>query len=618
MELVLIVFVIQAVIGAVDNLWHHEMTEDLTHRPTARKELVLHTTREFLYAFIFLGIGWMSWHGLWAIALAILIGTEIVITLWDFIVEDQTRKLPKFERVLHTILAINLGIILAYLAPVLVEWFGRPTDLVSAYYGWLSWAMTGMGVGVFLWALYDLYAVVRLGVPEWHRRPIKAGVKAKPRHVLITGGTGFIGQHLTRKLIENGDHLILLARDKAKADYLFGPHIDLVESLDEIDDQTHVDAVINLAGAPLLGGLWTKARRKVLRESRLTITQDLTDLLGRLDTRPQVLISGSAVGYYGTSESQTFTEGDPADKNFTAQLCADWENAALKAEKWNVRVCLMRMGIVFGNNGGAFPQLTRPIQFGLGTIFGSGQQWMSWIHIDDLIRMICWVLDEQTVKGPINAVAPEPVTAATFTHTIANQLKRPVWLKMPERVITGLIGEMSEFFVRGQRVEPARAEQLGFEFNHGTLGQAGAGLLATAENTGSPEDQSCSIYYNDACPICDGEIAHYRKLTDADALALRFHEISRDAAHLKQYRLSTEDLKRRLYLIDQTGNLKGGADAFLLIWREIPRYRWAARLLAWKPVFWLAEIVYDGLVAPCLMAWNQHREARLARQARHG
>ena len=184
--------------------------------------------------------------------------------------------------------------------------------------------------------------------------------------------------------------------------------------------------------------------------------------------------------------------------------------------------------------------------------------------------------------------------------------------------MTGLIGEMSEFFVKGQRVEPERAERLGFRFIHETLDLAAADLLIEAQNTESPEDQSCSIYYNDACPICDGEIAHYRKLTDADALALRFHEISREATDLEHYRLSTDDLKKRLYVIDETGNMKGGAEAFILVWQQIPRYRWAARVLAWKPTFWLAEMVYDGVVAPCLFEWNRQRDARLAKEARHG
>ena len=618
MELVLTLFLIQGVIGALDNLWHHEITEDLTHRPTARGELALHTVREFLYAIIFLGLGWMVWHGAWAWALACLIGIEIGITLWDFIVEDQTRRLPKFERVLHTILAINLGVILASLAPLFLDWMGKPTDLIGVSYGWRSWAMTLMGVGVFLWALYDLYAVVRLGVPDWHRRPIKAGKRPNPRQVLITGGTGFIGRHITRSLIETGDRPIILARDKAKAVYLFGPHIDVIDTLDAIKNQDRIDAVINLAGAPLLGGLWTKARRKTLVESRRKTTSDLITLIGRLSTPPEVLISGSAIGYYGTNQSHIFTERDPANTNFTAQLCAHWEGMARQAEARDVRVCLLRMGIVFGSDAGAFPQLTRPIALGLGTVFGSGRQWMSWIHIDDLVRMIVWTLDDKALHGPINAVAPNPVTAADFTQSVANHLKRPVWFKIPERLLTGLMGEMSEFFIKGQEVEPRMATELGFNFMHPSLEHAILDLLPQQNSDQAQAAQTCGIYYNDACPICDGEIAHYRKLTNAGDLTLSFHEISNEAQDLAPYRLSTDDLKKRLYVIDQNGRLKGGAEAFVLIWQQIPKYRWAARLLAWKPVFWVADLVYDGLIAPCLFAWNLRRDARLARRVDHG
>ena len=167
MQTALILMAVQGLIGAFDNIWHHELTQKLSSKPDARGEFMLHTVREFLYAVIFLGIAWFEWNGAWAIVLLLMMAVEVVVTLWDFVIEDQTRKLPGLERIVHTVLAINFGAILAFFLPVALQWRLAETGFAAVDYGVLSWIMSAYGVGVLLWAFYDLRVVVRLSVPEW-------------------------------------------------------------------------------------------------------------------------------------------------------------------------------------------------------------------------------------------------------------------------------------------------------------------------------------------------------------------------------------------------------------------------------------------------------------------
>lgn len=228
MELVLCLLVLQGVLGAFDNLWHHEFTENLPNTPSVRTEIALHSTRELIYGVVFLMLGWATWHGWFAVALAGLILIKVFITLWDFLEEDMTRKLPPLEQVLHTLLAMNYGAVLLVLAPVLWTWSLGDTYVATAGYGWLTWIMTLYGVGVIAWGIWDLIAafkLTRLRVPDLKRNPILVQRRGAGRNLLITGGTGFIGRELCRTLIANGDRLTILTRDKSKAEYLYGNHV---------------------------------------------------------------------------------------------------------------------------------------------------------------------------------------------------------------------------------------------------------------------------------------------------------------------------------------------------------------------------------------------------------
>ncbi|HKZ74914.1 MAG TPA: NAD-dependent epimerase/dehydratase family protein, partial [Steroidobacteraceae bacterium] len=270
MSVLITLITAQALLGAVDNLWHHEVTERLPSKRAASTELALHATREFLYAFIFVALAWFEWRGAWAALIAAIFAAEIGITLADFVVEDRTRRLPAFERVLHTVMAINFGVVLAVLVPVLAAWWAASTAVMPAHYGAMSWVFTLFAAGVFLWSARDAIAALRhRRPPEWVRDPIVAGTSSTGRCVLVTGATGFIGGHLVRRLIARGDAVIVLTRDADRALDRFGPHVRIVTNLDALDASTCVDAIVNLAGAPILGAPWTQGRRRKLIASRV-------------------------------------------------------------------------------------------------------------------------------------------------------------------------------------------------------------------------------------------------------------------------------------------------------------------------------------------------------------
>ena len=254
MNAIFIVLTVQIILGAFDNLWHHEITERLPSKRSARGEIALHSAREFLYALLFFALAWTSWHGVWAYVLLGLFVLEIVITLADFVVEDMTRRLPPLERVLHTILAINVGVFMTLLVPLGLQWSASTTAIEPADHGAWSIFLTLCGTGVLLWSLRNAVAALRwLRPPTWRRYPFVIGQKQNPRTVLVTGATGFIGQAVCRALLREGDRLIVLSRDADKARDRFGDSVRIATHLDQIESCEHIDAMINLAGAPITG-----------------------------------------------------------------------------------------------------------------------------------------------------------------------------------------------------------------------------------------------------------------------------------------------------------------------------------------------------------------------------
>lgn len=280
--------------------------------------------------------------------------------------------------------------------------------------------------------------------------------------VLITGGTGFIGQALVKALKDRGDEVVILSRSPAS-------NPEVVTALEQV--QLPVDGIVNLAGAGIVDKRWTAARKQLLRDSRINTTAKLLQWIAQQSQRPSVLVSGSAIGYYGSQLSQMLDEGAQPVDGFTHQLCADWEAEASKATDLGVRVCLIRTGVVLGA-GGALQKMLPPFRLGLGGPIASGQQWMSWIHLDDEVRAILWLLDNPTLQGAFNLTAPEPVTNAEFSAILGKVLHRPAFLPLPGMVLKLMLGEASELLLQGQRVIPAQLQASGFEFRYPALPSA--------------------------------------------------------------------------------------------------------------------------------------------------
>lgn len=292
-------------------------------------------------------------------------------------------------------------------------------------------------------------------------------------HLLITGGTGFIGQALCPTLVQTGHQVSVLTRDRRRANRAL-PGVTAVETLDGMQ----ADAVINLAGEPLAAGRWTDARKQRLRASRLGITRQLYAWIAQQPAaqRPAVLISGSAVGYYGDRGDTALTEAESAGSDFSAVLCRDWEAEAHAIAALGPRVSWVRTGIVLDRDGGALARMLPAFRFGCGGPFGDGRHWMSWIHRTDMVALLMWLL-QHGAPGAYNATAPTPVTNAEFARTLAQVLHRPVLMALPGGLLRLGFGEMADLLLISQRVLPQRALDAGFRFQYVQLDAALRAIL---------------------------------------------------------------------------------------------------------------------------------------------
>lgn len=295
--------------------------------------------------------------------------------------------------------------------------------------------------------------------------------------IVIAGGTGFIGQALCVKLCQAGHHVTLLARRRGETLQPSGPTVTAVEW----DGRTAgewgycldgADAVINLAGASIADGRWTDARKQLLTDSRILPTRLLVEAISRSASKPHTLINASGIGYYGAGDDQERDENAPQGSGFLADLCLAWEREALRANEFGVRVIPLRIGMVLGPNGGALAKMLPPFHFFMGGPIMPGTQWVSWIHRDDLIGLIQWLLVTQQVSGPINAVALESVTMAQFCTVLGQILHRPSWLPVPSFILNIMLGELATLMTTGQRVVPKKALSAGYQFQHPRLDSA--------------------------------------------------------------------------------------------------------------------------------------------------
>ena len=282
-------------------------------------------------------------------------------------------------------------------------------------------------------------------------------------HFLITGGTGFIGRAFVERAIKEGHTITILSREERDS----CDSIEFVRNLDQIDGEAQIDAIINLAGAPLGEKRWSDSYKRELMESRLGITERLIKFCKRLSRRPAVILSASAIGYYGSRGDNVLTEVSSAGTNFSSKLCRDWEALWSSVVYPETRVCCLRFGVVFGRSGGALKQLSQSFRFKVGTQIGTGNQWMSWVHLDDAVRAMIFLINQKHLTGIFNVTSPKPVTVAELNVAIARWLPVYLHLRIPGKLIEAMLGEMAtELLLASQRVMPDALSKAGFNFTY--------------------------------------------------------------------------------------------------------------------------------------------------------
>ncbi|SEQ95160.1 hypothetical protein SAMN04244573_02580 [Azotobacter beijerinckii] len=296
-------------------------------------------------------------------------------------------------------------------------------------------------------------------------------------HILLTGGTGLMGRSLCRQWSAEGHRLTVWSRSPGRVPGLCGNSVRGIGRLEELDGET-LDAVVNLAGAPIADRPWTRKRKALLWASRITLTEQLVGWLQTRLQRPRVLISGSAVGWYGDGgERELHEDMGPVGGDFASQLCGAWEDSARRAEELGMRVVLLRSGVVLAPDGGFLQRLLPVFRLGLGGPIGNGRQWLPWVHIADQVALIDFLLRREDAQGPYNACAPKPVRNGEFARALGRVLHRPALLPAPAFALRLGLGELAGLLLGGQRAVPRRLCEAGFVFRFTDLDAALADLL---------------------------------------------------------------------------------------------------------------------------------------------
>ena len=529
---------VQVAMGAFDNIYHHEIKERLPWSTTALKEQHIHSLRGGMYVMVFFALAGVEPHGYLAYGLAGTLVVECGITLWDFVTEDRTRLhrggLIPSERITHTLMTLNYGAILACWLPVLLfDWGAQSTGIVFVNYGLPSLLSAVAATCVGAWCVRDAYSVRRLAriVAAEAATPLVLGLHPRAStvsgsgqtqtqtqthiqtrlRILVTGGTGFLGLRLCSTLLREGHDVTLLTRDcvtaairldaacRSSTDSPLRGRISFVEDISTLDPSSPLDIVINLAGEPLSASRWTSARQAKLFSSRVDLTHKLVAFLRSMppSARPEVMVSASAIGYYGAgyaadkaastavggvgdaSPVEVTESSLPAETaSLSHRLCLEWEATARQAESLGIRVVLPRIGVVLGRQGGALAQMLTPFEFGLGGPLGHGRQWLPWIHIDDVLRAFALMVNDRSLSGPVNAVAPVPATSQQLADTLGQVLRRPSMIPVPALALKLLLGSQlaEELLLTGQYIVPKKLLeecQAGrFQYKYPTLDEA--------------------------------------------------------------------------------------------------------------------------------------------------
>jgi hypothetical protein len=302
------------------------------------------------------------------------------------------------------------------------------------------------------------------------------------KKVIITGASGLIGKQLFKELLNSGDEITIFARDPASAkqklpgakDYVKWDYLELDPWQKMVDGK---NAIIHLAGANISGKRWTEKYKKEILESRIISTQNLIKAIGNSNNKPECFIISSAVGYYGDAGNETLTEASPSGNDFLSKVCTKWELESHKVDELGIRRVNVRTGVVISADGGALKKMLLPFKFFVGGPLGNGKQWFPWLHIDDIIRIYLFALDNPNIQGPLNAVSPGLITMKNFAENIGEVLHRPSIFSVPNIILKIIIGETAEPILASQRVIPEKLLQSGFKFKFENIENALTDLL---------------------------------------------------------------------------------------------------------------------------------------------
>ena len=300
--------------------------------------------------------------------------------------------------------------------------------------------------------------------------------------IIITGGTGLIGRKLSVELVNSGHEVIVLSRFPMEYQDIFPAGVKIkswdAENASGLENILSKDvAIVNLAGASIASGRWTSMKKRVIIESRVNTGRAISEAIERAQIKPKVLVQSSAVGYYGVQNDQIITEDKPAGDDFLSNVCIQWEDSSADVERMGIRRLIIRTGVVLDSDEGALPRMVLPFRFFVGGPIGSGQQYLPWIHLDDEVRAIRFLIENEKAQGIFNLSAPNPVTNAQFAHILGRVLGKPSLIPAPTFAIRALFGEMSTVVLDGQRAIPERLLQSGFTFNYEYLEDALKNIL---------------------------------------------------------------------------------------------------------------------------------------------
>jgi uncharacterized protein (TIGR01777 family) len=350
--------------------------------------------------------------------------------------------------------------------------------------------------------------------------------------VVVTGATGFIGRRLIDRLIDAGHAVTAISRDLERARALLPVrcHVEAWDGRSATSELlSDVDAVVHLAGAGVADKRWTSKRKDEIRESRVAGSHALVASIAELprERRPKALVAASAIGYYGDRGDETLTEQSPVGQGFLAEVCGAWEREIFVGSSLGVRTAVVRIGIVLGPSGGALQKMQTPFRLGLGGRLGRGNQWMSWIHLEDIVGLLVFAVENSHVSGPINGVAPQPVTNADFTTALARSVHKPALLPVPAIALRAAMGEMSSLLLASQRVVPRAATDLGYTYQFPQL----AGALEDLCSDFSHERRS-----EQWLPLPPGEVfSFFSDVNNLERLTpdfLHFHVLGVDSAEV--------------------------------------------------------------------------------------